>query len=138
VPMSGHRTKRAFTVLATRRDWSASEKRRIVAEALEPGANVSAVARRHGVAAPLLYRWRKEAVFAQGGATGSPGPAFLPVIIEGSTPASAAEARPSSTLPSAPASLIEIVLSRGRVVRVCSDVDTQALTRIIAALEAVP
>jgi transposase len=47
--MSEHRTKRAFTVLATRREWSASEKRRIVAEALEPGANVSAVARGMGL-----------------------------------------------------------------------------------------
>ena len=110
------------------------EKRRIVAEALEPGANVSAVARRHGVAPPLLYRWRKEAVVAQRGATVSPGSAFLPVIIEGPTPADTADARPSST---PPPSLIEIVLSRGRVVRVSADVDTAALARIIAALEAV-
>ena len=134
--MSGHRTKRAYTVLATRRDWSASEKRRIVAEALEPGANVSAVARRHGVAAPLLYRWRKDALVAQG-ATVSSGSAFLPVIIEGPTSVSTADARHSSKTPPPPASLIEIMLCRGRVVRVSADVDTAALARIIAALEAV-
>jgi hypothetical protein len=86
----------------------------------------------------LLYRWRKDALVAQG-VTVSPGSAFLPVIIGGRTPASTADATHHSAIKSpAAASLIEIVLCRGRVVRVSADVDTQALTRIIAALEAVP
>ena len=135
---SGLRPRRTVTVLATRRDWSPSAKRRIVAEASEPGANVSAVARRHGVAPPLLYRWRKDALVAQG-ATVSPAPAFLPVIIDRPAPASDVDARHHCAMaPPSAASLIEIVLSRGRIVRVGSDVDTAALTRIIAALEAAP
>lgn len=42
-----------------RRRWSASEKLRIVEETLDGRDSISAVARRHGVAPNLLYRWRK-------------------------------------------------------------------------------
>jgi transposase-like protein len=35
------------------------EKRRIVAEAMVPGATVAAVARKHGVNANLLFGWRR-------------------------------------------------------------------------------
>ena len=42
-----------------RRRWSAAEKLRIVEETLTSGDSVSAVARRHGVAPNLLYRWRR-------------------------------------------------------------------------------
>jgi transposase len=38
-----------------RRRWSSAEKLRIV----EDGASISVVARRNGVAANLLYRWRR-------------------------------------------------------------------------------
>ena len=42
-----------------RRRWTAAEKLRIVEETLTSGDSVSAVARRHGVAPNLLYRWRR-------------------------------------------------------------------------------
>ena len=42
-----------------RRRWSASEKLRIVEEALSAAESISGVARRNGVAPNLLYRWRK-------------------------------------------------------------------------------
>jgi hypothetical protein len=43
-----------------RRRWSRLEKRAIVAECLAPGTSVSAVARRHGVAAAQLFAWRRQ------------------------------------------------------------------------------
>ena len=46
---------------ARRRRWSAEERAGILAESFEPGANVSAVARRHGVNGGLLHYWRKQA-----------------------------------------------------------------------------
>ncbi len=49
-----------------RRRWSAEEKLRIVEEALTSGDSVSAVARRHGVAPNLVYRWRR--LMTEGGA----------------------------------------------------------------------
>jgi transposase len=42
-----------------RRRWSAAEKLRIVEETLDERASISVVARRHGVAPNLLYRWRR-------------------------------------------------------------------------------
>jgi len=43
----------------SRRQWSLEEKRRIVAEVLQPDASVAKVARRHGVNANLVFNWRK-------------------------------------------------------------------------------
>jgi len=43
----------------SKRRWSSAEKLRIVEETLEDGASISVVARRNGVAANLLYRWRR-------------------------------------------------------------------------------
>jgi len=42
-----------------RRRWSFAEKLWIVEETLDGSESISAVARRNGVAANLLYRWRK-------------------------------------------------------------------------------
>ena len=124
MPTSGHRTEGSYAALSTRRDWSPSEKRSIVAESLALGANVSAVARRHGLAQSLLYRWRKDAAVGAGTA-----PAFVPVAIAATPP-------PSRGLAPVTASIIEIVLVCGRVVRAGTDVDTDKLAAIIAALEA--
>ena len=44
-----------------RRRFSAAERRHILAEADRPGANVSEVARRYGIARRVLCRWRQEA-----------------------------------------------------------------------------
>ncbi len=44
---------------ARRRRWTTEQKLRIIEESYLAGASVSEVARRHGVAANLLFRWRK-------------------------------------------------------------------------------
>lgn len=49
-----------------RRRWSTEQKLRIIEDSYEPGTSVSEVARRHGVAANLLFRWRK--LLTDGGA----------------------------------------------------------------------
>jgi transposase len=41
--------------------WSDDDKARIVVESLRPGANVSEVARRHGLIPQQLFGWRREA-----------------------------------------------------------------------------
>ena len=43
-----------------RRRFSEADKRQIVAEAVQPGANLSEVARRYGIAARVLFRWKQE------------------------------------------------------------------------------
>jgi transposase len=45
-----------------RRRWSAAAKTRIVEASLAPGANVSAVARAHGLSPQQLFAWRRKAI----------------------------------------------------------------------------
>lgn len=45
--------------VAERRRWSDEFKAQAVAAALEPGVNVSALARRLGISPPQLFGWRK-------------------------------------------------------------------------------
>lgn len=45
-----------------RRRWSAEAKARLVEESLDPDANVSAIARRNGVAPAQLFGWRRQAL----------------------------------------------------------------------------
>src|SRR6266568_9577081 len=72
-----------------RRRWTAQEKARIVAESFEEGANISEVARRHGVARGLLTVWRHKLAAA----AGVDAPGFVPVLIASErTPATAGEA----------------------------------------------
>ena len=123
VPTSADTSERRHNILRTRREWSVAEKRSIVAESRVPGANVSAISRRHGAAQSLIYQWRK-----QFPATGAE-PAFVPVAI--AAPAS------SQPPPPAKAAMIEIELAFGRKLRVASDIDVAELRRIIVALEAV-
>lgn len=44
------------------RTWSREEKTRIVAETFAPGANVSAIARSHGLDPSQVYVWRRKAL----------------------------------------------------------------------------
>ena len=70
-----------------RRHWMAEEKAVIVADSFEEGANISEVARRHGVVRGLLTVWRHK--FA---AAGLQAPGFVPVrIASESGPATADE-----------------------------------------------
>jgi transposase len=49
-----------ITSVERRRRLSAAEKARLVAAMSEPGAVVTEIARREGVVASLLYRWRRQ------------------------------------------------------------------------------
>ena len=76
-----------------RRRWPEDVRAAIVAEALEEGAVVSAIARRHGVAPSQVFAWRK-AAREQALALGTPTPLFAPVIFEdrkASSPSACAE-----------------------------------------------
>jgi transposase len=55
-----------------RRRWSAEEKRTVVSEAFSSG-NVVATAKRHGIQAQQIYRWRERLDGRQGSV------AFVPV-----------------------------------------------------------
>jgi transposase len=100
------------------------EKRRIVAETFEPGASVSAVARRHGLNANLLFTWRR-AMGSGISALADDPMTFVPAMI-GAAPTTA----------SAPSvgGQMEIVLVDGDRVIVDRTVDGAALARVIEAM----
>ena len=140
--MSGDDFLRGFEIVSeTRRRWSKAEKDAIVAEASGSCTNVSAVARRHGIKPPLLFRWLKERT---DGPIPSNAASFVPVVFPeaGAPPAICARPiLPPSTVPistgvSTAAELIEIELQNGRIVRVGARIDPVALKQIIAVLEA--
>jgi transposase len=121
---------KSFDVVAeTRRRWSAEERRQIVAES--ESAPVSVVARRHGVATSLVFRWRRQAGLS--GKRKKPSASFVPVAL--SAP-SVVMAMPASSSPRAQDhGIIEIELAGGRRVRVSGTVDAVALKRVIGVLE---
>jgi transposase len=110
-----------------RRRWSLQDKLRIVEETIQPGMTVTEVARRHGLAPSVVFTWRR---LAREGRLGDAGPTFVPVEI---TPVPAQA--PSVTSPSRRTGLIEIILGRGRRIRVDREVDAEALRRVLQVVE---
>jgi transposase len=118
-----------------RRRWSKDEKARIVEETLMPGAVVCEVARRHGVAQSLLFTWRRQARAVEPG--GRDGSILLPVEIGAATASGSEAARHSRAASSGrrtKSGVIEIELGSGNRVRVDSEVDADALRRVLNVL----
>lgn len=121
-------------VIATgaRRRWTPEAKQRIIAESFAGPRNVSATARRHGMSTSQLFTWRRQAREGKL-AMADDGAAFIPAVVtrERSIPRSSAE----SGQPTAAAGRMEIVLADAQRIIVGSDVDAEALARVIEALE---
>jgi transposase len=120
-----------------RRRWSHDDKIRIVEETLVPGAKVTEVARRNGVAASVVFTWRRQARTVE-----KIGPCFAPVQI---TTAAETGGETVKLLPeddrqvrsvaTARIGLIEIDLGNRRRIRVDAQVDADALARVLDVLE---
>jgi len=121
VPMSGQMTK--VYEMDARRRWSEAEKQAIIEES--KAAPVARVAKKHGVAVSLLFRWRK----MQGIRVRRPASQPLNGFVRLALPA------PTETDDSHRGHTIEIVLASGRRVIVGRDVDATVLKRVIEALE---
>ncbi len=106
-PPASHVPSARSTPPSGHRRFSEADKRRLVEEPGRPGASVSGVAREHGIAVPLLSRWKRElapaaeATFLPVPLTDPPAPSALaefprsglepapvvtPVVVERSTP----------------------------------------------------
>jgi hypothetical protein len=57
-----YRRIEVITGVVRRRQWSAAEKAALIAENLQPGINVSALARRYSVSRGLLQTWQRTAM----------------------------------------------------------------------------
>lgn len=143
--MPGHMSDRENAALSTgyipaarsmpdsRRNFRLSDKKRIVAEAMAPGASVSLVARRYGISKPLLFRWKREL------APPEPEPIFLPVTVDdgiaASTPAVHSPHGSGPIIIERSSHEIEIELAGGRRVRFARDTDPAMVRAMIVALE---
>lgn len=120
--MSGEIPK--VVIAETRRRWSEEDKLAITEEC--KSRPVSQVAKKYGLSAGLLFRWRKE----RGLPTGTRQPqackqlSFVPIAVH-----------PGAIERSPAAASIEIVLRSGRRVVVGKDFDIDTLRRVMEALE---
>ena len=115
-----------------RRRWSRDDKMRMIEETLAPGAVVTEIARRHGIATSLLFTWRRRARLAT---VASAGLRLVPVQL---TPAAAESGRsigaPVAMQPRKRRGLMEIELGDGKRVSVDENVDAEALGRVLDVL----
>jgi transposase len=126
-----------------RRRWTAEEKSRILAESFQPGAQVSAVALRHGVNRGLLWSWRRQVMKREA----EPERAFVPLrIVDENTalqstaavgqqeaPASRPAVPPVSVEAASASGSIDIEIGEVRV-RFSGTVDTGALRTVLTHL----
>ncbi|MFK4826207.1 transposase [Paenochrobactrum sp. BZR 588] len=100
------------------RDWPDDEKTRIVSATLQPGANVSAIARSEGLDPSQLYGWRRKALASGTIAPLSPG-------MESSAGFARVETAQNSSID---------ILVADMVVRVGSTFDPEQLVQILKAV----
>jgi len=113
-----------------RRRWSDEQKMQVVAEAMEPGAVISQIARRWQICSSQVFTWRRAAVRAMPSNAPAITPAFVPIVEAARIPAP-----PASTL--APSRTPEIEIDTGGAkIRVAGGVDTKTLTAVLRALRA--
>ena len=112
-----------------RRRRSEAEKRKIVEEALQPGASVALVARRHDLNANVLFIWRRKYLKGQLGESDR-APGLIPVKMI------PAEAEPAAAGPcvgnTCAAQAVELKTSTGVQLRVTGELAREALREIIA------
>ena len=117
------------------RRWPDEVKARIVAETLEPGATVNAVAQRYGIRPNHLSEWRGQARCGKlvlPAVRDADSLCFAPVVV--SDP-SAQVAQESSSLNPKPLRPIEIVTG-AVTIRLDADIGTDRLVEIVRALGA--
>ncbi|MCF8710505.1 IS66-like element accessory protein TnpA [Rhizorhapis sp. SPR117] len=106
-----------------RRTWTDDQKLELIEATLEPGANVSEIARAADIAPAQLYRWRKELLDPDP----EPESGFVPVMIA-DTPA-----RTSGEATGMGPAAIEIELA-GAVVRIAADAPPALVTAALQGL----
>ena len=128
-----------ISVVARRRRWAVEQKLALVEEVSRPGASVAAVADRHGMSRSLLFEWRRQVhegtmpgvVRADAAATLVP----IRVVDDAPRPRPPSPSRKPVMRPGKAVAMIEVVLSNGRVLRVCETIQPEVLGRLAAALD---
>ena len=126
-----------FTGTGRRRNWSAEDKARIVAESLTSGESVCAVARRHGLSPQQLFGWRRQARQPLETTAGEVAPLFVPAVVDARLPGRAGRslelkrARRAGGI----SGIIELEID-GVMVRVGRGAEVKTVAAVIHALKA--
>ena len=123
-----------FTGTGRRRDWSDDDKARIVAESYEPGATVSAIARRHALSPQQLFGWRRLLRRAPEPASS---PMFVPAVVDAVRCEPETVRQPTTRrrrTVARPSGGIEIEID-GVVVRVGTGASPKTIAAVIGALK---
>ena len=108
-----------------RRSWSEEFKRRVVAEAMQPGVSAAAVARRYDLNANLLFNWKRRYGMSS---------EFLPVeISHDELPVPQTSGEPI-TADAVDVSSLEIALANGNRISVKGKLDADTLCRLVRSL----
>ncbi|WP_394829868.1 IS66 family insertion sequence element accessory protein TnpA [Pendulispora albinea] len=104
--------------------WTAAVARTMLEECAASGESIAAFAKRRGFDPQRLRLWKQRL----GNKSSTPAPAaeFLPVRV--------ADTKPKET-PRARISEFEVVLAKGRTIRIGKDFDSHSLCRLVEALE---
>jgi len=113
-----------ITGVERRRTWTDDQKLALIEATLEPGANVSEIARAADIAPAQLYRWRKELLDPDP----EPENGFAPVLIDDTPERSRGEASGISAA-------IEIEVA-GAVVRIAACAPPALVTAALQGLRA--
>ena len=132
-----------ISTVERRRHWPDEEKRRIVSDALAPGASIAAVSDRNGVCRSLVYLWLRLARAGRLPGISLAEPAansFVPVRIGPPPQPVSADCRPAAQIARSgsarsQASVVEVTLGNGRTIKVDATIDPAALARLVAALD---
>ena len=106
-----------------KRRWTPEARARIIAESLEPGVNVSEVARRHGMYPQQLYTWRR------GLRERAEAMSFVPAMVDREN---------AGLLPGVPSQSAggQIVIETGALsIRIPSDVSADHIERVLLAVQ---
>jgi len=104
-----------------KRHWTPEARAQIIAESLEPGANVSAVARRHGLFPQQLYTWRR------GLRERAEAMTFVPAIVERGK----VDELSSAAVPPVRGQIV--VEASGLLIRIPPDVSADHIERVLLA-----
>ncbi|WGF90894.1 IS66-like element accessory protein TnpA [Marinivivus vitaminiproducens] len=123
-----------ITGVGGRRRWSLDDKARIIAATLEPGANVSDIARRHGLRPQQIFTWRRQArrLSSVGDEM-----TFMPVVVDQVPTLPSPRSRRGTTSSASSATVpapIELKIGRA-VLRVREGADPRALAAVVRALK---
>ena len=126
-----------ITGTGRRRRFSDDDKARLIEETLVPGAVVSEVARRHGLAPQQLFTWRRQARQAAGTNADSEIGQFVPAIVELALPerASRRRRRKRARQVDRTSGIIEVEID-GVTVRVGRGAEAKTVAAVLRALKA--